>query len=239
MFKKIFLLLSFFVHLSCHAGSIWDEYSSVYKIKPSRNTLLIGSGLTALIISFFEDSVVDVIQQEAPETNRFGTYNHTVDLMGQWVPNLAYSGVNYLLGFSSDSNKSAYFENANVMFKATSYAGLTTTILKYLIRQKRPDGSTKNSFPSGHTTTAFAFAGVIGERHSLVYSIPAYLMATAVGLQRLNNNRHYLHDIMMGATIGIAFGISVSKYNRNKSNLQTSILYHDNRPAGLNLSYQF
>jgi len=239
MIKKIFLLLSFFVHSSCYAGSMWEEYSSVYKIRSSRNTLLMGIALTAFTREFLEHSVIDVIQQEVPEQNRLGTYNHTVDLMGQWVPNLAYSGANYLLGFLSDSDRSANFENANVMFKATAYSGLTTTILKYLIREKRPDGSTNNSFPSGHTTTAFAFAGVIGERHSLVFSIPAYLMATAVGFQRLNNNRHYFHDILMGATIGIAFGVSISKYNRNKSNLRTSILYQDNRPAGLKLSYQF
>ena len=97
------------------------------------------------------------------------------------------------------------------MAQATFYAGLTTMILKRTFNQRRPNSENKHSFPSGHTTTAFAFASVVAVEHEWYYGVGAYSLASIVALSRIHDNAHYIHDVVMGATIGSAFGIAMSK----------------------------
>lgn len=83
--------------------------------------------------------------------------------------------------------------------------GVTQT-LKRTVRYPRPDGEDFHSFPSGHTTTAFANATILHEEYgqrSVFYSIGGYGAATATGAMRILNNKHWLADVLMGAGIGI------------------------------------
>ena len=88
-------------------------------------------------------------------------------------------------------------------------AGLMTigvNSLKYSCRVMRPDGSSRNSFPSGHTATAFMTATMLHKEYghrSPWYSIGGYTVATVTGVTRQLNNRHWMSDIMVGAGIGI------------------------------------
>lgn len=78
--------------------------------------------------------------------------------------------------------------------------------LKYSFRVMRPDGSTRNSFPSGHTATVFMTATMLHKEYghrSPWYSIGAYTVATVIGVTRQLNNRHWMSDVMVGAGIGI------------------------------------
>ena len=81
---------------------------------------------------------------------------------------------------------------------------------------------TKSSFPSGHATTAFAFAGVIAAEHGWVYGTPAMLLAAFVGYSRINDNQHRTHDVIAGATIGLtsAYGIYLAHQKTHTSALQ-------------------
>lgn len=67
---------------------------------------------------------------------------------------------------------------------------------------------TKGSFPSGHTSAAFASATVISRKWGRKAGIPAFLVATFVGTTRLQN-LHYLSDVTFGAAVGIASGFAV------------------------------
>lgn len=78
--------------------------------------------------------------------------------------------------------------------------------LKYSCRVMRPDGSSRNSFPSGHTATAFMAATMLHKEYghrSPWYSIGGYTLATVTGVTRQLNNRHWMSDVMVGAGIGI------------------------------------
>jgi membrane-associated phospholipid phosphatase len=78
--------------------------------------------------------------------------------------------------------------------------------LKHSTHQLRPDGSDYNSFPSGHTTTAFIGAEMMHQEfgfRSPWYSIAGYSMATGTALLRIMNNRHWLSDVIAGAGIGM------------------------------------
>ncbi len=85
-------------------------------------------------------------------------------------------------------------------------AGMVNTI-KHTTKELRPDGSTRNSFPSGHTATAFAAATILHKEYGLTrspwYSIAGYSVATATGICRILNNRHWVSDVLVGAGIGI------------------------------------
>lgn len=78
--------------------------------------------------------------------------------------------------------------------------------LKGATNQLRPDGSTYNSFPSGHTATAFVGAEMIHQEYGHLspwYSVAGYSLAGSTGLLRVLNNRHWLGDVIAGAGIGI------------------------------------
>ena len=89
---------------------------------------------------------------------------------------------------------------------AAGLMAATVNTLKYTVQVERPDGSTRNSFPSGHAATAFMAATILHKeygRRSPWFSIAGYAAATATGVTRQLNNRHWMSDVMVGAGIGI------------------------------------
>lgn len=83
---------------------------------------------------------------------------------------------------------------------------LAVNAIKRTAKVERPDGSNNHSFPSGHTATAFMTATMLSKEYgdrSPWYSIGAYSVATATGLSRMANNKHWLSDVLVGAGIGI------------------------------------
>ena len=90
-----------------------------------------------------------------------------------------------------------------------SYAVMAAIVnsIKYTASEMRPDGSTRNSWPSGHTATAFVGATILHKEYGLTrspwYSIAGYTVATATGVMRVLNNRHWISDVLSGAGIGI------------------------------------
>lgn len=91
---------------------------------------------------------------------------------------------------------------------AISIALLTGVVqgLKHTTDVTRPDGTNNQSFPSGHTATAFMTATMLSKEYGHIspwVSVGAYSVATATGLMRMANNKHWLSDVMVGAGIGI------------------------------------
>ncbi len=89
---------------------------------------------------------------------------------------------------------------------STALMAATVNGLKYTVQRPRPDGSRNNSFPSGHTATSFMSATMLHMEYgwrSPWFSIGAYTVATASGVSRILNNKHWMTDIIGGASIGI------------------------------------
>ena len=92
---------------------------------------------------------------------------------------------------------------------AMSYAIMAGFVngIKYTAKEMRPDGSTANSWPSGHTATSFVGATLLHKEYGLTrspwWSVAGYGVATATGVMRVLNNRHWISDVMSGAGIGI------------------------------------
>jgi len=92
-----------------------------------------------------------------------------------------------------------------ILIKGEILAISTVTVMKKAFHILRPDGSTYNSFPSGHTTQAFAAATFLSEEYKGTYKwmpYASYTLASSVGILRVANNRHYISDVLVGAGLG-------------------------------------
>lgn len=77
---------------------------------------------------------------------------------------------------------------------------------KRIVKEQRPDGSSFASFPSGHTAQAFAGATIFVDefaQHKPWLAASAYTFASAVGVLRVLNNKHWAGDVVAGAGFGI------------------------------------
>lgn len=93
-----------------------------------------------------------------------------------------------------------------ILLKGEAMMLSAVTLLKFSTHQLRPDATSYNSFPSGHTAQAFAAATFLSEEYKrrlpwMPYA--AYGIASGVGALRIANNRHYISDVLLGAGIGI------------------------------------
>lgn len=130
-------------------------------------------------------------------------FKSEVDNYTQYSPYAAVVGLK-LAGYKGRSNWGRFLVSA--AFSNVAMATMVNSI-KYSVKEMRPDNSTRNSFPSGHTATAFTAATVLHKEYGLTrspwFSIGGYAVATATGVMRVLNNRHWISDVMAGAGIGI------------------------------------
>lgn len=91
--------------------------------------------------------------------------------------------------------------------------GIKTLVNRPRPTQTYPDAirsytdSEGKSFPSGHTTLAFATATTISLQYKKWYiTVPAYAWAASVGYSRMRLGRHYPTDVAAGALVGIGSG---------------------------------
>jgi membrane-associated phospholipid phosphatase len=88
--------------------------------------------------------------------------------------------------------------------------------LKQVFPEQRPDGSGNDSFPSGHTATAFAAATSILDRRGPGEGIPALAVASLVGLARVEADKHHWYDVLAGAAIGSGAGLLITRHKPDK-----------------------
>jgi membrane-associated phospholipid phosphatase len=120
----------------------------------------------------------------------------------QYGPAAMYVG----LSIFEYKNKEEAFDQAGVFLLGTGIYVAATQGLKAAITEARPDG-TENTFPSGHTATAFFGATVLAHEYRDTHPefvIAGYTLATATGALRIANNKHWVTDVLMGSAIGIA-----------------------------------
>jgi membrane-associated phospholipid phosphatase len=95
-------------------------------------------------------------------------------------------------------------------FRQAGYSVVTASAVglvgKTLIDAERPDDSGNDSFPSNHTSVAYAAATTLNLRYGWEIGFPAYGMATLVGIGRVKSNKHYWKDVIAGAVIGSLAG---------------------------------
>jgi membrane-associated phospholipid phosphatase len=101
------------------------------------------------------------------------------------------------------------------LLRAQMITELLVEPIKLATQRQRPDGSNDQSFPSGHAAITFAAAAVIERHLGWKRSLWAYGIASYVAASRLHDNRHYLSDLVFGATVGTIAGRTVTQHGRD------------------------
>ena len=153
----------------------------------------------------------------------FPFFKSRLDDVAQYIP-LSAVLLSGSLGLKTKNDFKSRF-----IYSAISYSvmGLSVNILKKTIKGTRPDNSSNNSFPSGHTAFSFTGAEIFHQELKENYpilSFAGYPIAAGVGIYRMLNNKHYLSDVLVGAGLGMlsakfAYAIYHPKKTYKKDNL--------------------
>ena len=182
-----------------------NQYKLSYKqfIAP---TVLIGSGFLLK-----ESTLNKNLQKDAQKI--FGSdFQTQIDNVIPFIPIAQiYGGM--FLGFVPKSDWQHQTVN---IFVSNVITYTIVESMKHSFKEIRPDSSDNFSFPSGHTALAFTNASLLYYEYkntNIWYAGSGFLFATATGILRIANNKHYLSDVLTGSGIGIGVGLIVSYWN--------------------------
>lgn len=113
-----------------------------------------------------------------------------------------------------------------------------TYALKWTVRKTRPNGENNLSFPSGHTSVAFASAAFVQRMYGWKWGIPAYGLASYVGYTRIRIKKHDGWDVFAGALIGTGIAYWFTRPEAKRKNIEFSSGFVDNTPV-FGFTYKF
>lgn len=240
--KSIVVVLGIAFFLQNKVGLAQDSLiqSPVEKKEFYRSLIWPGALISAgLLIKGSENGLNTIIRDARNEA--LPDFHTNVDDYIQYAPIVAVYGLD-LAGIKSKNdfgNRTALLIKSEILMESIVYP------LKEFSNVLRPDSSTYNSFPSGHTAQAFVAATFMHKefgKKSIWYSIGAYTCASAVGAMRILNNRHWLSDVLVSAGIGVAATNVVyytHRYKWSKKKGRTVFMPTYGNGPGLYLCYSF
>lgn len=167
----------------------------------------------------------------------FGSTGNTV--IGWTLSPYTYAGVSIILwGVGAGTKHPKLALTGRALTEAIGFAMVMTAAGKFAFRRTRPDGGSL-SFPSAHATAAFAASGVLTVFYGWKGGLASYPLAFLVSLSRLDEQKHWLSDVVMGATIGTVIGVGTAKLLK-KENPNLFIFPEVRRDeVSLNVLYRF
>ncbi len=138
---------------------------------------------------------------KAARDRNFATFHTSLDNYLQFAPMAA--GYVALI----NNKKHSFWKYTEKVVVTEVVVNVLVQSVKHITKVPRPDDGAPTSFPSGHTAQAFAGATIFSDefaQHNVWLTIASYTSATAVGVLRILNNRHWASDVIAGAGFGMA-----------------------------------
>ncbi len=115
-----------------------------------------------------------------------------------------------------------------IIFQSLSYTGISVMMLRIIAGRERPYSGKDQfaftwfnlkddvqSFPSGHTTVAFAVSSAIAEYYDNWWlRIGLYGIASLTAYARIRNNQHWFSDVFFASLLGISGGLHTAHQER-------------------------
>jgi membrane-associated phospholipid phosphatase len=195
-----------------------------------------GFTLATIGLAPLDRHVTNQLQKPARQSNRIMHTGATVfRLLGDPGSLITASGI-YLIG-TADGNRRTQDVGLHTA-ESILIADMITGTLKMAAGRSRPYASADNaanfqlfrglksddyrSFPSGHTTSAFAFAAAVSSETQRWWPETRWIIgpilysgATLTGMSRIYNRQHWASDVMAGAAIGTLVGVKVVRYQHS------------------------
>lgn len=180
-----------------------DSITAKMNIKFKYEALVIPVSLISYgVIGLESHTIKDINTDTKTELNEHIDEKFTIDDFSQYSTFLSV----YALNAAGVKGKNNFRDRTVILTTAYLIMGTTVNIIKHTGNEMRPDMTSNNSFPSGHTATAFMGAEFLYQEYkdvSVWYGISGYLVAAGTGFFRMYNDRHWFSDVAAGAGIGI------------------------------------
>jgi hypothetical protein len=177
--------------------------------------------------AFGADRTIDIESRiRHPRSSSEGDFENGVEEFGSLPGIVGVAGGSALIGWLTEDQRAR--EISIDSGEAVLVSGLLTGAMKEMTGRSRPRDaggpfsfhpfSGNDSFPSGHTTTAFALASVVSEHfeNRLWVAVPLYGLAGLVALARTRADAHFASDVLVGAAIGTASGRRIVALERER-----------------------
>lgn len=199
--------------------------------------VFIGYGVASLGVKDIKQlnfSTKSEIDEHKPDHIKLDNYT-------QYMPALLVYGLNGI----GIKGKHGFVDRSVIYATSQLISAGFVVPLKRLIKEERPDGSNKQSFPSGHTATAFSTAHFMFKEYKDEHfwlGLSGYSFAVFTGVYRTLNDKHWVGDVVAGAGIGIlstelAYWLYPKMNNlfkRKKESSSTMVMpFYQNKSVGL------
>lgn len=155
-----------------------------------------------------------------------------------------------LYGISIFVKNDKFSDASFTAWESIVLSGLLTGFLKTTTGRARPYqgyGSrdfdmfkgVQDSFPSGHTTVAFAFLTPYAEYLGSPYSYLLYFLASSTAFARVYRDAHWLSDVIAGAGVGYVVGKSLVRLHKGRRDNFKLTFSFENNLRTLAVSYEF
>jgi membrane-associated phospholipid phosphatase len=221
--------------LNCFAEDALTFYTSPFRLSKS-GLLFTGAAAAGTgLLMYFDDDLKKKIGRQTIKTlnndfwdipTRYGIVSYA---------NIAALST-YTAGLIFKDDKIRI--TGRLLFESLSISGVTVVLARYVFARSRPysgEGQWKynwfewnneiESFPSGHTTVAFAFSTVLAERIDNNWArLGLYGLASLTAFARVYNNQHWTSDVFVGAILGFATGMHVINKEKQREGKTNYIL---------------
>lgn len=195
-------------------GYLWDGIQNTFS-KPTPLIILGASAAGAYTVLQIDGRVLNYFKDQRLLPEKLSRF---ADLYGGTIlPILLIPGI----WLDSELKQETAYERNRKLEYASLAVGMDVVLtygIKALTNRERPNQRNRYSFPSGHTSVSFAVAGILHELYGTQAGIISFTLATIVAISRVQDQEHFLSDVIFGAGLGLSVANGFTRVYKDSEN---------------------